>query len=286
MGSMILIADSGSSKADWILIDQFSIKGKYSTIGFNPYFHTEKVIFNSLKEHNELSAISSQIEEVFFYGAGCANANRNVELVSALSNFFTKAKVSVESDMLGAVHATCGKNAGIVGILGTGSNCCYFDGAKIHDNNFGLGFILGDEAGGTYFGKMLVTHYLYGNLPENLHQKFSKEFVLTKEILLTNVYNNPGANVWLASFAKFFVENREDAWVQNTARAGIEEFFDLYICGVKDFKNLEVHFVGTMAFYFEDIIRKIGEEKNVIVKKIIRYPVDQLAEYFLTKIRN
>ncbi|MBK8584535.1 MAG: hypothetical protein IPN88_03455 [Bacteroidetes bacterium] len=185
--------------------------------------------------------------------------------------------------MVGAVLSTCGDEQGIVGILGTGSNSCFYDGGKIHKNNFGLGFIMGDEGGGSYFGRKLITHYLYGIMPENITKKFNEQFEMNKEIMIANVYNNPKANVWLASFAKFFVDNREDEWVKKIVRKGMEEFFELYVCSYPNFKEVNVHFVGSMAYYFDEIIRDIAHERQVRLKKIVRHPINHLAEYFLSK---
>lgn len=278
---MILVTDSGSTKADWIVVDDKAPMQKFSTAGFNPYFHDEVFIVNELKLNSGLSGLSEKVSAVHFFGAGCSSPERNEIVRNALSKYFVNAKIYVDSDMVGAVLATCGNDPGIVGILGTGSNSCYYDGKTIHKNNFGLGFIMGDEGGGSYFGKKLITHYLYGIMPENIRSKFNQQFEMNKEIMIANVYNNPKANVWLASFAKFFVDNREEEWVRKIVGKGIEEFFDLYICGYPEYKNVEVHFVGSMAYYFDELIREIAKHKEVRVKKIIRHPINHLAEYFL-----
>ena len=280
---MILVADSGSTKTDWMIVDEKSPMHKYSTTGFNPYFHDRSFIIDELKKNTELLNLSPQIKAIRFFGAGCSSPERNEVVRKALAEFFTNAEIHVESDMVGAVLSTCGDEQGIVGILGTGSNSCFYDGGKIHKNNFGLGFIMGDEGGGSYFGRKLITHYLYGIMPENITKKFNEQFEMNKEIMIANVYNNPKANVWLASFAKIFVDNREDEWVKKIVRKGMEEFFELYVCSYPNFKEVNVHFVGSMAYYFDEIIRDIARERQVRLKKIVRHPINHLAEYFLSK---
>lgn len=282
---MILVADSGSTKADWVIVDKKASMQKFSSAGFNPYFHDHSYILKELNHNSGLLSIASQVAEVHFFGAGCSSVDRNFIIEKSLMDFFENARVFVDSDMIAAVRSTCGNNAGIVGILGTGSNSCYFDGEKIVPNNFGLGYILADEGGGSYFGKKLLTHYLYGLLPEHLNKKFSDKFEMNKSILLENVYNKPRPNVWMASFACFLTDNREDQWVQSFVKDGLEEFFQLYICSYKEYKNSEVHFVGSIAYYFDEIIRKIGQEREVNVKKIIRHPINHLAEYFLENLK-
>ncbi len=280
---MILVADSGSTKTDWIVVDEKSPMHKFSTVGFNPYFHDRNFILNELKRNDGLVGLSSEVKAIRFFGAGCSSPERNEVVRKALAEIFINASIHVDSDMVGAVISTCGDEQGIVGILGTGSNSCFYDGKKIHKNNFGLGFIMGDEGGGSCFGRKLITHYLYGILPENINKKFNEQFEMNKEIMIANVYNNPKANVWLASFAKFFVDNREDEWVKKVVRKGVEDFFELYICSYSNFKEVNVHFVGSMAYYFDEIIRDLAHQKQVNVKRIIRHPINHLAEYFLAK---
>ena len=280
---MILVADSGSTKADWVIIDRSGPKEKVSTVGFNPYFHDEAFMLNALQNSKELSVIAANIEKVFFFGAGCSSNERNEIVNKALNNFFAKANISIDHDVLAAVLSTCGDGPGISCILGTGSNSCFFDGTKIYKNNYGLGFIMGDEGSGSYFGKKLISHYLYNILPLQLKQKFEKQFVVNKEIMIANVYNNPNANVWLASFAKFYIENKNDPWVIKVVTNGINEFFELSVCGYDNFEKYKIHFVGSIAFYFEEIVRSVGKEKKAQVDKIIQHPIGNLAEYFWRK---
>jgi glucosamine kinase len=277
---MILVADSGSTKCDWILIENGSIGEKSSTPGFNPYFCDEAFVLNGLNSNQELVAAKLSVKEVYFYGAGCSSPERNELIRQALNKFFVNSSITVDHDVFASVLATCGDDPGIACILGTGSNSCYFDGKIIHENNYGLGYIMGDEGSGSYFGKKLITHYLYGILPDPIKTAFEARYTMNKEIMIDNVYSRPGANVWLASFAKFMSEHPGDPWVRKTVRKGFDEFFDLYVCGYPNYRELDVHFVGSIAHCFEDILRETGADKEARVGKIVRHPIKGLADYY------
>lgn len=278
---MILVADSGSTKADWKLSDGISVQGEFSSQGFNPFFHDSAFVVSALKRNKGLSRISKQASKVFFYGAGCSSPKRNAVIKKGLGKFFSKAKIYVEHDLLGAVHATCGDQPGIACIIGTGSNACYFDGKEIHHHNHGLGYILGDECSGSYFGRKLVAHYLYRVLPPDIYKKFGKEFKLTKEGVLKSVYDKPDANVYLASFAKFLSANREHPFVTNMVRRGVHEFIETNIFSYSECRDVPVHFVGSIAFYFADILRRECAQAGIATGKIIQRPIDSLLEYHL-----
>jgi N-acetylglucosamine kinase-like BadF-type ATPase len=283
---MILVADSGSTKADWVLLGENNFQKQLSTVGFNPYFHDETFILSALESNEEMKSCANDVQKIYFYGAGCSSVERNEKVRLALSKFFKKAIIEVDSDILASVRASCGDEAGISCILGTGSNSSYFDGEKVHKNNYGLGFIMGDEGSGTYLGKKLITHYLYNILPMDLRTEFEKQYEMNKEIMIKNVYNNPGANVWLASFAKFMVENKDHVWVKSIARKGIDEFFDLYVISYPNYKSIPTNFVGSIAYYFSDLIAEVSKEKQVRLGKIVRQPIQGLAEYFAGKKSN
>jgi N-acetylglucosamine kinase-like BadF-type ATPase len=277
---MILVADSGSTKCDWMLINKGVIGDKTSTPGFNPYFCDEAFVISGLNSNKELVAASSSVTAVYFYGAGCSSPERNEIIRKALVKFFPAAEATVDHDVFASVLATCGDEPGVACILGTGSNSCYFDGKTIHHNNYGLGYIMGDEGSGSYLGKKLITHYLYGILPPAIRTAFEARYTMDKEIMIENVYSKSGANVWLASFAKFMSEHPNDPWVRQTVRKGFDEFFDLYVCGYADYRQLTIHFVGSIAHCFEDILRETGASKQARVGKVVRHPINGLAEYY------
>ncbi|MCB0737001.1 MAG: N-acetylglucosamine kinase, partial [Bacteroidetes bacterium] len=204
---MIVIADSGSTKCDWIITNgQEEIRTK--TQGFNPMFHSSQLIEDKLRDNKDLSGLANRVEAVYYYGAGCQNGELNKTVQTALSNVFKNAHVHVDHDIRAAIMATCQGKPGISCILGTGSNSAYFDGKDIHNRVSGLGYILGDEGSGSYFGKKLLSAFLYGQLPETINQELRAQG-LSKETIINKVYMQPNANVYLASFMKF-VSNHKD----------------------------------------------------------------------------
>ena len=178
---MLLVADSGSTKCDWVFTDGSEKRSTYHTMGFNPFFHPTDLIESEIRKNTELSALASQVQHVFFYGAGASHPSRNAVIEEALKRVFTHAEITVDHDLTGAVYATCGDEPGIACIMGTGSNSCYFDGQDIYEEVPALGYVLGDEAGGTFYGKELLRMFLYHELPEKIHQGLIDRYQLTKE---------------------------------------------------------------------------------------------------------
>src|SRR6201996_5518611 len=204
---MILVADSGSSKTDWLLAVPQQEPLKFRTGGLNPYFLTEKEMLKILQEQGaDLISHSAEVTEIYFFGAGCSSPDRHEILSNVLSQLFPKAFVSVDSDLLGCAYATCGHDKGLCCVLGTGSNISFFDGEDVHSGKHGLGYVLGDEGSGTWFGKALITDFLYGNMPDDIHALFDIAYRLNKETVISRVYQQPAANSYLASFAKFMNE--------------------------------------------------------------------------------
>lgn len=277
---MILIADSGSTKTDWIALDGNNPPAEYSSMGFNPVFHSEQTIETELRKNAGLLAIAAGVKTIHFFGAGCSSQDRNLIVKNALAKIFTNASINVDHDMMASVLATCGSEAGIVCILGTGSNACVFDGKKVLPNNYGLGFILADEGAGTSFGKMVITSYLYNTMPAALRKSFEAEHALTKEMALSNVYGNSSANTWLASFASFAIKEKSNPWMRNKLKEGLEVFVNTYITTQAGFSKLKVHFIGSMAFLNSDILHEIAKERNFKIGKVIQKPIMELAKYF------
>lgn len=280
---MILVADSGSTKADWALLQGSAVPVIYHTAGINPTFHDEEFILQTLSGESELRKMAKLIRKVHFFGAGCSSDERCELVKRALQKFFPEAEVEVEHDVMAAVLATCGDHPGIACIIGTGSNACFFDGTKIEHNNYGLGHILGDEASGSYLGKKLVTLFLYHLMPDDLARSFEKKYHLTRDELIVNVYNRPGANVYLASFAAFLSEHKEHPWIVDLIREGFETFINLYVVNTEGYKKLPVHFVGSIAYHYSNILKDVLKKKKLIAGKIIQKPIEELAAYYHVK---
>lgn len=277
---MLLVADSGSTKADWLLYDGQTVKGPYHTMGFNPFFHSTDFVYQTLMEEPEMLKIRESITAVKFFGAGCSSAARNEIIAAGLRKFFTGADVLVEHDLLASALATCGNEPGIACIIGTGSNSCWFDGKNVHEKNYGLGYVLGDEGSGSYFGKKLLTWYLYGRLPQPLADDFKQTYGLDKNSIIDKVYKEPNPNVWLASFTRFLSKHYEDPYIKNLILQGMRDFADLYICDYLDYKKSKVHFVGSVAYIFSKELNEIAKEKGFTIGKIIKQPIDDLMNYY------
>jgi glucosamine kinase len=181
--------------------------------------------------------------------------------------------------------ATCGDDAGIACIIGTGSNSCYYDGRQVHEKNYGLGYILGDEGSGSYYGKKLVTSYLYGLMPENIFNSFRENYGLDKNSIIRHVYNEPNANVWLASFSRFLSDHRSDPWIREMILQGMHDFMELYVCHYENYKDIPVHFVGSLSHVFSDELKEVAASKGIHTGKVIKQPADDLMKYFLEKGR-
>ncbi len=282
---MILIADSGSTKCDWIFTDGGSTRLSFNTMGFNPFFHTSELIETELKKNTSLLAIAQQVEQVFFYGAGASDPKRNAVVDKALNSVFNKAKVVVDHDLHGAVYATCGDNPGISCILGTGSNSCYFDGTTIFEEVPALGYVLGDEASGTYYGKDLLRMFLYHELPEKINNGLKERYNLTKENIFDSIYNKPNPNVYLASFMPFLSDNRDEKWVRDFIYNGFSKFINIHIWKYQNHKDVPVHFVGSVAFHFSDLLKEACTIHRIKVGIVTSEPIVNLVDYHLKKLQ-
>ncbi len=281
---MILVADSGSSKTDWLLAVPQQEPLQFRTGGLNPYFLTEKEMVKILQEQGtELMIHAAEVSEIYFFGAGCSSADRHEILSNALSQLFPKAYISVDSDLLGCAYATCGHEKGICCVLGTGSNISFFDGEDVHSGKHGLGYVLGDEGSGTWFGKALITDFMYGNMPEDIHVLFKTRYELTKEIVINNVYQKAAANSYLASFAKFLNEIRTTGYGQALINKGLLEFIETNIKSYPEYHQYKCHFVGSIAYVFADELKALCAANGVIAGKIIRQPIFDLLQFIVNR---
>lgn len=278
---MILIADSGSTKTDWRLIDNNKKIHQYRTTGFNPFLQDTKQISEDLRRELVPKIDTNKIKRIYFYGAGCSSSERVNIVAKAIKENFPRAAVDVEHDLLAAARALCGHNKGIAAILGTGSNSCYYDGNKIARNVGSLGFILGDEGSGAHLGKQLIRHYLYKELPSDLNQAFDNNYKLTRDEILESVYKNPLPNKFLASFSKFIKQNIKHPFANNLVYKSFELFFDKHICKYPERKKVNMHCVGSIGYFFADILQKVAMDKKVSTGIIIESPIAGLTLFHL-----
>ncbi len=275
---MILIVDSGSTKSDWILLNN-SEKTHFSTIGLNPYFHDEETVYNAILETSELFAIREEINQLFFYGAGCSSNELNQIIWNGLKSVFIHAEIHVDHDLCACAYATYEGEPSISCIIGTGSNSCYYDGVTVSEEIPALGYILGDEGSGTYFGKQLVSNYLYNKLPNNISKALSKQPECSKPEIIDRVYKQSNANVYLASFMHFIIDFKEEPFIQEMIYKGFKHFLEIHVCCYPNYLNVKVHFVGSIAQLFQAELEKACNDLNIQLGKIIQKPIDGLVNY-------
>jgi glucosamine kinase len=274
----ILIADSGSTKTQWCLL-QGSKKKMISTQGISPYFLDDEGIGEILTKELLPKLGILEVNEIFYYGTGCSNPE-NVSLVKrALKKVFPKAKATVDHDLLGAAKGLCGDEKGIACILGTGSNSCFYNGKKVVKNSPGLGFILGDEGSGTHLGKKVLQHYLYGTFDEELMDKFNTKYTETNAEILDNIYKKDLPNRYLAGYASFLVENRGHYMIENIIEDCINDFFFNHIYKYRESWTLPINFVGSVAYGFKDTLKQMCNDYELKLGKVIKDPMDGLIKY-------
>jgi N-acetylglucosamine kinase-like BadF-type ATPase len=281
---MILIADSGSTKTDWRLIDADKKIHQFGTQGINPYFQTKEEITSVFEKEipeNIKSIIKDQKAEINFYGAGCSAEDKKQLVKEALASAFSLADIFIESDMLGAARSVCGHEPGIAAILGTGMNSCYYDGKKIAENRTSLGFILGDEGSGAHLGKTLIQYYLNDELPAGLTDRFNERFKLSKNEIIDAVYKKPMPNRYLASYSKFIYQNLKEQFIIDMVSKCFIEFFDKHICKYSKHKQLKLSLVGSVAFYYSNILRSVAEDKGINIDVVVETPIAGLTLYHL-----
>ena len=273
-----LIADSGATKTEWCLISGKK-KSFFETQGMSPYFLTADEMIAIIT--SELSPLlkTSGVDELYFYGTGCSNPD-NVKLVkSALKKVFPGSLIKVDHDLMGAAKSLCGDENGVACILGTGSNSCYYNGKKIIKNSPGIGYVLGDEGSGAYLGKKVIQYYLYNTFDEDLRARFDAKFVTSTNEILNGVYKQPLPNRYMATFAIFLAENRGHYMVENIIEDGLNDFFFQHIYKYRESWSLPIHFVGSVAYGFKDVLAELCKTHQLELGKVIKNPLEGLIKY-------
>ena len=279
---MILVADSGSTKTDWKFMGK-EHSFLFQTSGINPFYMSDDQIFTELKD-KVLSKVNDLVTKIYFYGAGVVGEQKT-RMEHILSSVFSDVQAFAESDLLGAARALCGDQEGIACIMGTGANSCLYDGAKIVDNIPPLGFIQGDEGSGAVLGKQLITMYLKRELSDTLAEKFRKRYNLDTANILRKVYQEAFPNRFLAGFSKFIYEHIEDEQMYRLVYESFNEFLERNVYKYANYQEMNIHFVGSVAYYFSDILKSIFKENNLKIGKIIKSPLNDLVNYHLKHIK-
>jgi len=287
---MILIVDSGSTKCDWIAVDEKGnqLLEKIRTKGLNPEILTEKKLKKTIKKNSDLKNNRLDVTHVFFYGAGCGT-DRGKEIVStALKDIFINAFIKVEEDTMAAVYATINHDneAAVVCILGTGSNCSYYDGEILHQRVQSLGYILMDDAAGNYFGKHLIRDYYFNSMPTDIKVAFSTKYNLDADYIKYNVYKQPNPNAYLANFAEFMFLNKESEYIRKLIKEGIVLFVKNYIMQYKEeLKTVPVHFAGSIAYFSQEEIKQVAQEMGFNVGNFERRPIEGLVSFHTKSLK-
>ena len=280
---MIAVAESGSTKCDWLLTENGEILAETHTKGFNPFFHSVEFIAEELAANPVLMAHAAQITKVHFYGAGCSSEERNEIVMRGLLKAFPHAACTVGHDLHAAAYATYTGEPGIVCILGTGSNSCYYDGHEITEVVPALGHMLGDEGSGSWFGRKLLSSFLYHRLPADIEAAFIKEYNLNKEEIFRRVYNMPGANVFMASFMRFLSGFKNHPWVEQMIEEGFHHFAEIHIACYPNYREVPVHFVGSVAYHFKHVLERTAAQMGFRIGVIDAKPAYSLLRYHLNQ---
>ena len=281
---MIFICDSGSTKCDWMAVDKNGnqLMEKIRTKGLNPAILSERKLRKTINKSNELMAHKNDVSHVYFYGAGCGTEKPRLLLLDILRSVFVNAHIEVQEDTLAAVRSTISddEDKAVVCILGTGSNCSYYDGERLHQRVTSLGYTLMDDASGNYFGKQLIRDYYFNHMPENIKLAFEHKYNMDSDYIKLNLYKRPNPNAYLANFAEFMFLNKDSDYIVELILSGMRLFATNMIMQFKEeLKTVPVHFAGSIAFFAQDEIRQIGEEFGFTVGNFVRRPIDGLVDY-------
>jgi len=278
---MRLLVDSGSTKADWIAIDE---DGKVlfttQTLGLNPEILEGEEIIERINDRFDILQNKDKATHLFFYGAGCGTDRMKISLSRVFQGYFTNAIISVHEDTYAAVYATTPKGEeAIVSILGTGSNCSFFDGKALHQKVQSLGYIVMDDCSGNVFGKELIRKYYFNKMPKELAVEFEKEYNLDADFIKNKLYKEPNPNAYLATFAKFLIQNKEHEFCKKIIFKGMKSFVKNYIRQFDNCKEVPVHFVGSIAFYLKDELQITFDKYEMKLGNVLRRPIDGLIAY-------
>ena len=274
---MILISDSGSTKAEWTILSDDGNSEPILTSGINPFFQNSEDIFHLLE--NEFTSSQRKFDAIYFYGAGCTNQEKGNIIKSAISNFFDAKVITVGSDLLGAAHSLCQTKQGVACILGTGSNSCLYNGEIIVDQISPLGFILGDEGSGAVLGRKLIGDILKKQLPQSIIDDFFEDYPTTAAEILENVYKKPLPSRYLSNFTRFLSKNIQYTEIEQIVLSSFREFITRNLMQYSGIENTPINFTGSIAFHFEKQLRKVIEEQGLIFGKINQSPMKGLILY-------
>jgi N-acetylglucosamine kinase-like BadF-type ATPase len=282
---MIAVVYSGSRFAYWKLSEKGIDTIDVRTNGINPFFNDEKFILHLLNKNTKLINYAEQIKKIYFFGAGASSLERSEIVKNALSKFFRFSKVFVAHDLEAGAKATCNDKPGIVGIIGGGSNVGFFDGKKVIENNYGLGYALGDEGSSNWLGKKLLKAYYNNTLPEHIKLLLDKKYDLEKSSILDKIYRQAHPNLFFNSFIDFLNENRTDPYIITLIKDGFRLYLDTYLLPISQQYGGKqpIYFIGIVAANFQDYLREVAKEKKINICSVIKEPIYNLLNYYANK---
>jgi N-acetylglucosamine kinase-like BadF-type ATPase len=278
---MILVVDSGSTKTDWIALDNegeeiFSTQ----TLGLNPQMLSNEILNERIKNNFDIYKNRKLVNKLFFYGAGCGVKDTQNRILKVFKSIFVNSEFDIKEDTYAAVYSAVDKGIpSIVNIIGTGSNCSYYDGKNVIQKVQSLGYVLMDYASGNYYGKYLIRAYYFNKMPESLRDEFSTNYDLSPNSIKNKLYREENPNTYLAGFARFLIENKSNEYFKEIIFKGLERFIDYQILQYDDFSKVDIHYVGSIAYYLKDEITKIGKKYNLKTGKFIQRPIIGLVDY-------
>jgi len=280
---MILIADSGSTKTDWVLVNaQKKIIVNSTSKGLNPTVFSESDLYTTITTNKSVMEYVNEITAVYIYAAGCGTETPKKKLFVLLEEIFTKANITVKEDIYAAAYAVSDGKEGIVSILGTGSNCCHFNGKGVLTSKVpSLGYMLMDDASGNYFGRILLRDYFYNKMPKKLHDMFQNEFNLYPDDVKLNLYQKPHPNAYLAQFATFLIKHKKEVYCSQIINKGFSDFIDNQITQHDRVYDLPIHFVGSISYLLQDELKKALKSFRLNTGNFIQKPIDELVQYHL-----
>nr|WP_314498410.1 BadF/BadG/BcrA/BcrD ATPase family protein [uncultured Chryseobacterium sp.] len=282
---MVAIVDSGSTKSDWVILDEFkNVFLKTETIGFNPNFISRELIVPEIEKNISLTSVKNSITKIYFYGSGCGIQQNCETIKNELGRVFINAAISVREDLAAAAYAAYNGKPAIICIMGTGSNSCFFDGENLKIKLPSLGILMGDEGSGSAIGKQLVRRFFMQKLPQDLHEEFEDSYHLTIDEALKNMYHSTRPNAFLADFNKFVVERKEHPYFIQMVSEEMKNFFEYQVVPYEESKISEINFIGSIAYYYENILRSVALELQLNVGHVVQKPIESLVNYHIKYI--
>ena len=278
---MILIVESGSTKTDWIALDNRGNKVfSTQTLGLNPQSMSNEILNERIKNNYDIYKNRENVDKIFFYGAGLGVKSTKERILKVFKLIFINSEFDIKEDTYAAVYSVSdlGKPS-IVNIIGTGSNCTYFDGKEIFQKVHSLGYVVMDYASGNYYGKYLIRAYYFNKMPKRLREEFTKKFDLSANTIKENLYRKENPNTYLASFAKFIINYKSDSYFKDIIEKGLRRFIDYQIMQYDNYKSVDIHYVGSIAYCLKEEITKVGNEYGLKTSKFVKKPIKGLVNY-------